>query len=227
MNSDIEIFGNVFQFNQGLFMVCFYCEYFYLFMLIFFRNLFFNNMEVLFWLLFCEVSILGFMDYRVIVINYNIFNSNFFLKEFCVNIYVVLYRSMLLVLLNFWGYEEEVKIKQRIFDVEDNYEFILVGFCFFFNSVGNVVKNLSICNILNVFVENYLGGCIFYSIELKKNQSFFIVLLDIIVLLNVLFIVDLGVELQFKLGVGMLVLGLFFVCGVKDILVLFFGWKEN
>ena len=227
MERDIEIFGNVFQFNQGLFMVRLHCEYIYPSTLIFFRNSLSNNTEVSSRSLPCEVSISGLTDHRVIVINYNIFNSNRFSKELCVNTYAASHRSMLPVPLNFWGHEDEVKIKQRIFDAEDNYELTLAAFRPFLNSAGNVVKNSSTRDTLNVPAENYLGGRILYSIELKKNQSPFIVLSDITVLPNATLTVDPGVELQFKPGVGMLVLGSLFVRGAKDTPVLFSGWKEN
>ena len=234
METDIEIFGNVFQFNQGLFIVRLYFEYAIRKRLLpvqnkvnFSRNSLSNNSEVSSRSPPCEVSISGLTDHKAISINYNIFNSNLFSKELCVNTHASSHKSMLAVPLNFWGHEDEVKIKQRILDAEDNYEHPLAGFLPFLNSAGNVVQNSSTSGTLDVSAVKYLGGRISYSVQLKKNRSPFIVVSDITVLPNSSLIVDPGVELQFKPGVGMLVLGSLFVRGAKDKPVIFSGWKEN
>ncbi|XP_022804996.1 protein bark beetle-like isoform X1 [Stylophora pistillata] len=234
MEMDIEIVGNVFQFNQGLFMVRLHCEYAIRSRLFsvqkklnFSKNSLSNNTEVSSRTQPCEVRISGLTNSKAISINYNIFNSNSFSKELCVNTHASSHRSILPVPLNFWGYEDEVKIKQRIFDAEDNYEHTLAGFHPFLNNAGNVVQNSSTRNTFDVPAEKYLGGRILFSVQLRKNQSPFIVLSDVTILPNASLTVEAGVEVRFKPGVGMLILGSLFVHGAKDEPVTFSLWKRN
>lgn len=141
------------------------------------------------------------------------------------NIFVFFYFSSLDVFYNFWGYDDEVVIKKRIFDVEVNYDYVLVVFKLFFSSLGKEVYGL---NFISVFLfKDLLGGCFLFFVYFDLCYSFYKVVFDLIIMLYGLLMIDFGVEVFFYLGVGMLVFGLFFVNGIEIGFVKFFLLRNN
>ena len=216
MQNDVIILNNVFKFNEGLNLVLLHNEYFEgaKTHMTFMNNSLLNNSNT--WSSACEVEISGTKEYKVISIRYNRFNSRSFPKELCMNINANSHTSIVNVSLNFWGYDNENQIKERIYDAEDNYERALAVFVPFFGSKGVLIQGSNQSNGPETFVTRYFGGRISSSLILRSRFSPYIVISDITVLPDAEVTIHPGVELQFGPGVGMLILGALFVLGNSD-----------
>ena len=234
MEEDIIIVGNVFKSNQGLFMVLLHCEYVLHGQgstlkkkVTFTNNSLVNNSEVSFSSPPCEVSISGLTYYKMISFKYNRFNSSSFSKELCVNTLASSHYSALDASLNYWGHDNEVKIKKRIFDAEDNYEKTSAAFRPFVISTGTVIKGSHKNVTFNALLKGILGGRISSKVVLSSDHNPYIVMSDVTVLPEASLEISPGVEVQFMPGVGMFVLGSLFVRGAIDHPVTFSLFKKN
>ena len=208
MENDVLILDNVFEWNEGLNVVHLHIEN-YVFApqnLTFTNNSLRNNSNA--WSFGCQVEISGLKEFKVISIHHNRFDSKNFTKELCVNITANSHTSIVNMSLNFWGYDDENQIKERIYDAEDNYERALAVFIPFFGSTGELMQGSN-----QMFAKRYLGGRISSSVNLWSKLSPYIVISDITVLPDAELTIHPGVELQFSNGVGMLILGALFVQG--------------
>ncbi|XP_022801512.1 uncharacterized protein LOC111339184 [Stylophora pistillata] len=223
MDEDILIVGNTFELNKGLSMVFLHCEYIVggnmpsdMKNVTFSNNSLINNVNVSSSSPSCVVKVTGFTDLRTFFVNYNRFSSEYFSKEFCVSTDASSYRSTMQASLNFWGYDDEEKIKERIFDAEDNYQQKFVVFCPFISSAGIIImgsrKNITIDPLTN----SVLGGRISSNVLLKKEHSPYTAVSDITILPEASLSIDPDVEVQFMPGVSMLVLGSLFVGGKEN-----------
>ena len=227
MENDVLILDNVFEWNEGLNVVRLHIEN-YVFTtkkLTFTNNSLLNNSNA--WSFGCQVDISGLKEFKVISIHYNRFNSHSFPKELCVNITANSHTSIVNVSLNFWGYDDENQIKERIFDAEDNYERALAVFIPFFGSTGELMRGLNQSDGRETSAPRYLGGRISSRLNLWSKFSPFIVISDVTVLPDAKLTIHPGVELQFGSGVGMLVLGALFVLGNRDSPVTFSLLKKT
>ena len=227
MGNDVMILHNVFKFNEVLNVVLLHNEYYvgakrYL---TFLNNSLLNNSNT--WFSGCEVDISGMKEYKVISIHRNIFNSQSFSKELCVNITASSHSSIVNVSLNSWGYDDENQIKERIYDAEDNYEMALAVFIPFFGSTGELIQGSNRGDGLEPFPTRYLGGRISSSLNLWRKFSPYKVISDVTVLPDAKLTIHPGVELHFVSGVGMLILGALYVLGNRDNPVTFSLLKRN
>ena len=208
MENDVLILDNVFEWNEGLNVLRLHNEYYVLAHknLTFTNNSLLNNSNARSF--GCEVEISGMKEFKVISIHHNRFNSQSFSKELCINITANSHTSIVNVSLNFWGYDDENQIKERIYDAEDNYERALAVFIPFFGSTGELMQGSN-----QTFPKRYLGGRVSSSVNLWSKLSPYIVISDITVLPDAELTIHPGVELQFSNGVGMLILGALFVLG--------------
>lgn len=216
MENDVVILNNVFKFNEGLNVVLLHNEYLVgaKSHMTFMNNSLLNNSNT--WSSGCEVEISGMKEYKVISIHHNRFNSQSFPKELCVNITANSHTSIVNVSLNFWGYDNENQIKERIYDAEDNYERALAVFIPFFGSMGELMQGSNQSDGRETFAFRYLGGRISSSLNLWSKFSPYIVISDVTVLPDAELTIHPGVELQFGSGVGMLILGALFVLGNRE-----------
>ena len=216
MENDVIILDNVFEWNKGPNVVHLHIEN-YLFTpkkLTFTNNSLLNNTNT--WSFGCEVEISGLKEYKVISMHHNRFNSHSFPKELCVNITANSHTSIVNVSLNFWGYDDQNQIKERIYDAEDNYERALAVFIPFFGTTGELMQGSNQSDGFQTFAKRYLGGRISSSVNLWSKLSPYFVISDITVLPDAELTIHPGVELQFSNGVGMLILGALFVLGNRN-----------
>ena len=227
MENDVLIRDNVFEWNEGLNVVRLHNENYVLppKKLTFTNNSLLNNSND--WSFGCEVEISGLREFKVISIHHNRFNSESFSKELCVNISANSHTSIVNVSLNFWGYDDENQIKERIYDAEDNYERALAVFIPFFGSTGVLLQGSNQSDGFQTFAKRYLGGRISSSVNLWSKLSPYIVISDITILPDAELTIHPGVELQFSNGVGMLILGALFVLGNSNNPVTFSLLKRN
>ena len=216
MENDVLILNNVFKFNEGLNVVLLHNEYIVGAKrhISFMNNSLLNNSNT--WSSGCEVEISGMKEYKVISIRYNTFNSPCFQKELCVNINANSHTSIVNVSFNFWGYDNENQIKERIYDAQYNYERALAVFVPFFDSTGVLMQGPNQSDGLETVEQRYMGGRISSSLHLWSKFSPYIVISDVSVLPDAELTIHPGVELQFGSGVGMLILGALFVLGNRD-----------
>lgn len=232
MENDVVIVDNVFESNEGLNVVLLHCEYY---MgagaqtmkkhLTFMNNSLLNNSNSR--SPACEVEISGLKEYKIISIHHNRFDSYSFPKELCVNIIANSHTSIVNASLNFWGFDDETQIKERIFDAENNYEHALAVFIPFFGSTGDIMQGSNQSDGFEAFATRHLGGRISSSLHLWSKFSPYIVISDITVLPEAELTIHPGVEVQFDSGVGMLILGALFVLGNRNHPVTFSLLKKS
>ena len=216
MENDVLILDNVFESNEGPFVVFLHNENYIGAKkhLTFINNSLIDNWNT--WSSGCEVVLSGLREYKVISIHHNIFDSQRFSKELCVYIMAHSHTSIVNVSLNFWGYDNENQIEKRIYDAQDNYEMALAVFIPFFGSTGELMQGSNQSDGPETSGTRYMGGRISSSLHLLSKFSPYIILSDVTVLPDGKLTIHPGVELQFGSGVGMLVLGALFVLGNRD-----------
>ena len=231
MDREIVVDNNVFESNEGFFMVLLNSAFSIEFQMAnkhvnFGNNTFVNNTNVPSNSLACELSISGLIDYKNFSIHYNKFNSLKFTKEVCVFIFASSYSSRLDMSLNFWGHNDANAIRKRIFDAESNYEFAWGMICPFLSDSGNILHEKNQSGNFHKG-DSVLGGRLKSTLRLDISHSPYKILSDLTVLPQISLIIDPGVEMQFHSGVGMLVLGSLLVNGNESHPVSFSLLKED
>ena len=231
MDREIVVDNNVFESNEGFFMVLLNSAFSIEFQMAnkhvnFGNNTFVNNTNVPSNSLACELSISGLIDYKNFSIHYNKFNSLKFTKEVCVFIFASSYSSRLDMSLNFWGHNDANAIRKRIFDAESNYEFAWGMISPFLSDSGNILHEKNQSGNFHKG-DSVLGGRLKSTLRLDISHSPYKILSDLTVLPQISLIIDPGVEMQFHSGVGMLVLGSLLVNGNESHPVSFSLLKED
>ena len=231
MDREIVVDNNVFESNEGFFMVLLNSAFSIEFQMAnkhvnFGNNTFVNNTNVPSNSLACELSISGLIDYKNFSIHYNKFNSLKFTKEVCVFIFASSYSSRLDMSLNFWGHNDANAIRKRIFDTESNYEFAWGMISPFLSDSGNILHEKNQSGNFHKG-DSVLGGRLKSTLRLDISHSPYKILSDLTVLPQISLIIDPGVEMQFHSGVGMLVLGSLLVNGNESHPVSFSLLKED
>ena len=231
MDREIVVDNNVFESNEGFFMVLLNSAFSIEFQMAnkhvnFGNNTFVNNTNVPSNSLACELSISGLIDYKNFSIHYNKFNSLKFTKEVCVFIFASSYSSRLDMSLNFWGHNDANAIRKRIFDAESNYEFAWGMISPFLSDSGNILHEKNQSGNIHKG-DSVLGGRLKSTLRLDISHSPYKILSDLTVLPQISLIIDPGVEMQFHSGVGMLVLGSLLVNGNESHPVSFSLLKED
>ena len=227
ISKDIAIVDNILKSNKGQFMVLLQCEYVVgvntgMKNVTFLNNSLLNNVAVSSSSPTCELEVSGFtlewngMEWRAFFINFNRFSSQDFSKELCAYTHVSSHSSTLQATLNFWGYDDEEKIKERIFHAEDEYEHAFAVFRPYISNAGSTIKGSEENTTFNALSKSFLGGRILSNVLLRKEKSPYTVVSDVTILPEASLSIDPGVEVQFMPGVGMLVLGSLFVGGNVD-----------
>lgn len=212
MDNEITISDNVFETNKGLFIVLLQSVYDMKIGMVkqnltFVNNSLIDNTEVSSRSMACEVNISGLAENKTIVIHQNIFHSHSFSKEICVSILASSHKSIMDMTLNYWGYDNEADIRERIFDGDDDHEVVTVSFIPFINNNGTVVDHQN---------KTDLSGRISSHVRLKSSYSPYTVNSDLIILPQASMTIDPGVEVQFGPGVSMMIIGSLFVRGTVD-----------
>ena len=221
ISKDIAIVDNILKSNKGQFMVLLQCEYVVgvntgMKNVTFLNNSLLNNVAVSSSSPSCQLKVSGFTEWRTFFINFNRFSSQDFSKELCVSAHASSHSSTVQASLNVWGYDDEEKIKERIYDAEDNYEQTFVVFRPYISNAGNRIKGSQENTTYNALSKSFLGGRILSNVLLRKEKSPYTVVSDVTILPEASLSIDPGVEVQFMPGVGMLVLGSLFVGGNVD-----------
>ena len=221
IGKEIAIVDNIFKSNKGQFMVFLQSEYFLggstgMKNVTFLNNSFMHNVAVSSSSTTCELKVSGFTEWRTFFINFNRFSSQDFSKELCVYTHVSSHSSTLQASLNFWGYDDEEKIKERIFDAEDDYEHTFVVFRPYISNAGDTIKGSEENTTFKALSKSFLGGRILSNVLLGKGKSPYTVVSDVTILPEASLSIDPGVVVHFMPGVGMLVLGSLFVGGNVD-----------
>ena len=218
IGKDIAIVDNILKSNKGQFMVLLQCEYVVgvntgIKNVTFLNNSLLNNVAVSSSSPTCQLKVSGFAEWRPFFISFNRFGSQDFSKELCVSTQDSSHSSTMQASLNVWGYDDEEKVKERIFDGEDNYEKTFVVFRPYISNAGNIIKGSQENTAFNALSKSFLGGRILSNVLLRKEKSPYTVVSDVTILPEASLSIDPGVEVQFMPGVGMLVLGSLFVGG--------------
>ena len=218
IGKDIAIVDNILKSNKGQFMVLLQCEYVVgvntgIKNVTFLNNSLLNNVAVSSSSPTCQLKVSGFAEWRPFFISFNRFGSQDFSKELCVSTQDSSHSSTMQASLNVWGYDDEEKVKERIFDGEDNYEKTFVVFRPYISNAGNIIKGSQENTTFNALSKSFLGGRILSNVLLRKEKSPYTVVSDVTILPEASLSIDPGVEVQFMPGVGMLVLGSLFVGG--------------
>ena len=221
ISKDIAIVDNILKSNKGQFMVLLQCEYVVgvntgMKNVTFLNNSLLNNVAVSSSSPSCQLKVSGFTEWRTFFINFNRFSSQDFSKELCVSAHASSHSSTVQASLNVWGYDDEEKIKERIYDAEDNYEQTFVVFRPYISNARNTIKGSQENATFNALSKSFLGGRILSNVLLRKEKSPYTVVSDVTILPEASLSIDPGVEVQFMPGVGMLVLGSLFVGGNVD-----------
>ena len=221
IGKEIAIVDNIFKSNKGQFMVFLQSEYFLggstgMKNVTFLNNSFMHNVAISSSSTTCELKVSGFTEWRTFFINFNRFSSQDFSKELCVYTHVSSHSSTLQASLNFWGYDDEEKIKERIFDAEDDYEHTFVVFRPYISNAGDTIKGSEENTTFKALSKSFLGGRILSNVLLGKGKSPYTVVSDVTILPEASLSIDPGVVVHFMPGVGMLVLGSLFVGGNVD-----------
>ena len=220
MERDITITHNVFNNNEGHYMILLQSVHNIQYGMVirnltFENNSFIDNKEVPSQVLHCEVNISGLLEYKAITINQNKFTSKGFSKELCVNVFAPSQARVLDASLNYWGYENVSAIRGRIYDRSTNYEMISVHFSPFINSKGIIVdgKNQTEKNCSERHPKKDLGGYISNHVRLESNSTLYLASSNIIILSNASLTITPGVEIQFGPSVSIVVFGSLFALG--------------
>ena len=221
ISEDIAIVDNILKSNKGQFMVLLQCEYVVgvntgMKNVTFLNNSLLNNVAVSSSSPSCELKVSGFTEWRTFFINFNRFSSQDFSKELCVSAHASSHSSTVQASLNVWGYDDEEKIKERIYDAEDNYEQTFVVFRPYISNARNTIKGSQENTTFNALSKSFLGGRILSNVLLRKEKSPYTVVSDVTILPEASLSIDPGVVVHFMPGVGMLVLGSLFVGGNVD-----------
>ena len=231
MNREIAIDKNVFESNEGLFMVLLNSAFPIEFQMAkkhvnFENNTFVNNTNVPSNSLACELSISGLIDHTNFSIHYNKFSSLRFTKELCVFTSASSYSSRVDISLNFWGHNDRNGIRKRIFDAESDYEYAWGMFSPFLSDSGNILHEEKQSGYIDKD-NSLLGGRLTSTLRLGISHSPYKILSDLTVLPQISLVIDPGVEMQFHSGVGMLVLGSLLVNGNESHPVSFSVLKKD
>ena len=221
IGKEIAIVDNIFKSNKGQFMVFLQSEYFLggstgMKNVTFLNNSFMHNVAISSSSTTCELKVSGFTEWRTFFINFNRFSSQDFSKELCAYTHVSSHSSTLQATLNFWGYDDEEKIKERIFHAEDEYEHAFAVFRPYISNAGSTIKGSEENTTFNALSKSFLGGRILSNVLLRKEKSPYTVVSDVTILPEASLSIDPGVVVHFMPGVGMLVLGSLFVGGNVD-----------
>ena len=221
ISEDIAIVDNILKSNKGQFMVLLQCEYVVgvntgMKNVTFLNNSLLNNVAVSSSSPSCQLKVSGFTEWRTFFINFNRFSSQDFSKELCVSAHASSHSSTVQASLNVWGYDDEEKIKERIYDAEDNYEQTFVVFRPYISNARNTIKGSQENTTFNALSKSFLGGRILSNVLLRKEKSPYTVVSDVTILPEASLSIDPGVVVHFMPGVGMLVLGSLFVGGNVD-----------
>ena len=221
IGKEIAIVDNIFKSNKGQFMVFLQSEYFLggstgMKNVTFLNNSFMHNVAISSSSTTCELKVSGFTEWRTFFINFNRFSSQDFSKELCAYTHVSSHSSTLQATLNFWGYDDEEKIKERIFHAEDEYEHAFAVFRPYISNAGSAKKGSEENTTFNALSKSFLGGRILSNVLLRKEKSPYTVVSDVTILPEASLSIDPGVVVHFMPGVGMLVLGSLFVGGNVD-----------
>lgn len=220
MENEVTIADNIFMTNKGLSMVLLQCVYrisvgIIKHNLTFVNNSLVNNTEIPRKSFGCQVNISGLLDNKTITMNENKFNSARFSKELCVNVLASSHTSILHAPFNFWGYDDEVEVRKRIWDAGSNHELVLVDVSPFVTSIGTVTQRENkTTDDRKTFKE--LGGRISSHVRLQSNHSSYMIVSDVVVLPEASLTVEPGVHIKFAPSVSMLILGSLFVLGTAD-----------
>ena len=233
MERDIKITHNVFNNNEGHYMILLQSVHDIQYGMVirnltFENNSFIDNKEVPSHVLHCEVNISGLLEYKAITINQNKFTSKEFSKELCVNVFAPSHSRGLNASLNYWGYETISAIRERIYDGSTNYEMISAHVSPFLNSKGIMEdgKNQTGKNSSKRLTRKDLGGYISTHVRLESNSTLYLASSNIIILSKASLTIAPGVEVQFGLSVSIVVFGSLFVLGTAEHRVKFTVLKE-
>ena len=233
MERDIKITHNVFNNNEGHYMILLQSVHDIQYGMVirnltFENNSFIDNKEVPSHVLHCEVNISGLLEYKAITINQNKFTSKEFSKELCVDVFAPSHSRGLNASLNYWGYENISAIRERIYDGSTNYEMISVHVSPFLNSKGIMEdgKNQTGKNSSKRLTRKDLGGYISTHVRLESNSTLYLASSNIIILSKASLTIAPGVEIQFGPSVSIVVFGSLFVLGTAEHRVKFTVLKE-
>ena len=233
MERDIKITHNVFNNNEGHYMILLQSVHDIQYGMVirnltFENNSFIDNKEVPSHVLHCEVNISGLLEYKAITINQNKFTSKEFSKELCGDVFAPSHSRGLNASLNYWGYENISAIRERIYDGCTNYEMISVHVSPFLNSKGIMEdgKNQTGKNSSKRLTRKDLGGYISTHVRLESNSTLYLASSNIMILSKASLTIAPGVEIQFGPSVSIVVFGSLFVLGTAEHRVKFTVLKE-
>ncbi|PFX18273.1 Macrophage receptor MARCO [Stylophora pistillata] len=154
----------------------------------------------------CAVVLSGILGHKETEFYFNSFNNTRYLMELCVKVLATSEYDVVNLTYNWWGTANESKVRERIWDFDDNYDF----------AVANISPVLLINNEHDLIsfeqhnltqTRSILSGRLIESLTLKPSQSPYFVPSDFIVTANVTLTIQAGVIVKVSPGKRVLVAG--------------------
>ena len=154
----------------------------------------------------CAVVISGILYHKETEFRFNKFNNSEYLRELCVWVPSISPRDIVSVTHNWWGTEVGGKVRDKIRDFDDNYDFAIADDWPFLLSDDDPTSTVVEQHDFNQH-GSFLSGRLFNSTTLKLSRSPYSVTSDLTVLGNATLIIEAGVTVKVSPGMSILVAG--------------------
>ena len=168
----------------------------------------------------CAVIISGILYHKETDFRFNKFNNSKYQKELCVWVPAISPRDIVSVTHNWWGTADENRVRDRIKDFDDNYDFAIADDWPFLLGDDDPSSTVVKPHDFNQRGSLLLGR-LFESITLKLSHSPYSVTSDLIVLDNVTLTIEAGVMVKVSPGMSILVAGALKALGTLEKPVIF------
>lgn len=147
--------------------------------------------------------------------SFNKFNNPIYQRELCLRLPATSWSDVVNVTHNWWGTAIGSKVRDRIFDFDDNYDFAIADdWPFLLN--GDDPASITVKQHDFKQHGKVLSGRLFDSITLKSSESPYSVISDLTVLDNVTLTIEAGVTVKVSPGMSILVIGALKAHGTLD-----------
>ena len=168
----------------------------------------------------CSVIISGILYHKETDFRFNKFNNSKYQRELCIWVPATSPRDIVSVTHNWWGTADESRVRDRIKDFDDNYDFAIADDWPFLLGDDDPSSTVVKPHDFNQR-GSLLSGRLFESITLKLSQSPYSVTSDLIVLDNVTLTIEAGVMVKVSPGMSILVAGALKALGTLEKPVIF------
>ncbi|XP_048576746.1 uncharacterized protein LOC5510655 isoform X3 [Nematostella vectensis] len=154
----------------------------------------------------CAVTLSGMLQHKTTRFWHNRFVNPDFDQEFCISVPARSQRNRLDVSHNWWGSRTAQDVADRVLDFDDNFDLFSLDFRPFLLS-ANDFDRVSAGQSTSGLQGAKLMGRLYESTTLTEEASPYEITSDVTILPNVTLTIEPNVELKFKAGTSLLVLG--------------------